>query len=104
MRILYSKLIDLPVKTRSGELLGEVVDLEIDIDTYSITKLHVKSSNLIRGIFEGMLIIDQSQILEITSEKIIVEDNAKKVKQKKTLNIKLAENKKPVAVATAERE
>lgn len=104
MLINYSQLINLPVETKSNEFLGKIADLEIDIENYSIKKLHVKSSNLIRGLFEGVLIIDQSQIYEITKEKIIVEDEAKKVKNKKTLNIKLTDVEKTAAIATAERK
>ncbi len=104
MLINYSQLINLPVETKSGEFLGKVVDLEIDIESYQIKKLHVKSSNLIRGLFEGVLLIDQSQIYQITKEKIIVEDEAKKVKNKKTLNIKLAETEKAAIATTAEQK
>lgn len=104
MLINYSQLINLPVETQSNEFLGKVVDFEIDIANYQIKKLHVKSSNLIRGLFEGVLIIDQSQICEITREKIIVEDEAKKIKDKKTLNIKLAETETATIATTAERK
>lgn len=104
MLINYSQLINLPVETKSNEFLGKVVDLEIDIENYQIKKLHVKSSNLIRGLFEGVLIINQSQIYEITKEKIVVEDGAKKIKDRKTLNIKLAETEKAAVMTTAERK
>ncbi|MFH1564258.1 MAG: PRC-barrel domain-containing protein [bacterium] len=104
MLISYSQLINLPVETKSNEFMGKVVDLEIDIENYNIRKMHVKSSNLIRGLFEGVLIIDQSQIYEITKEKIIVEDGAKKVKDKKILTIKLAETEKAIAMTMAERK
>lgn len=104
MLINYSQLINLPVETKSNEFLGKIVDLEIDIESYNIRKLQVKSSNLIRGLFEGVLIIDQSQIHEITQEKIIVEDGAKKVKDKKTLNIQLPDPEKIPVMTTAERK
>lgn len=104
MLINYTQLINLPVETKSNEFLGKVVDLEIDIEHCYIKKLHVKSSNLIRGLFEGVLIIDQSQIYEITKEKIIVEDEAKKVKNKRTLNIQLIDAEKATAMTTAQRK
>lgn len=104
MLIKYSQLINLPVETKSNEFLGKVADLEIDIENYNIKKLHVKSSNLIRGLFEGVLLIDQSQIHEITKDKIIVDDEAKKVKNKKSLNIKLPETEKATVMTTAERK
>ncbi|MFH1187776.1 MAG: PRC-barrel domain-containing protein [bacterium] len=104
MLIAYSQLINLPVETKSNEFLGKVADLEIDIENYNIRKIHVKSSNLIRGLFEGFLIIDQSQIHEITKEKIIVEDGAKKIKDKKTLSIQLPDAEKISVMTTAERK
>lgn len=104
MLINYSQLINLQVETKSNEFLGKIADLEIDIENYSIRKLHIKSNNLIRGLFEGVLIIDQSQICEITKEKIIVEDEAKKIKEKKSLNIKLADAEKATVMTTAQRK
>jgi sporulation protein YlmC with PRC-barrel domain len=104
MLINYSQLINLPVETKNNEFLGKISDLEIDIDNLNIRKLYVKSSNLIRGLFEDVLIIDQSQILEITNEKIIVKDEAKKIKNKKTLNIKLASDEKTTTVTASKSD
>lgn len=104
MLISYSQLINLPVETKSNEFLGKICDLEIDIDNFSIKKLHVKSNNLIRGLFEGVLIIDRQQIFEITTEKVVVEDQAKKIKEKKHFKIKLAEENKTTAVTTSKSE
>lgn len=104
MRILYSKLINLPVYTVSNDLLGQVSDLEIDIDTYSILKIYVKSGNLIRGLFEDVLIIAQNQIIKITSKKIVVDDNVKKTRTYKKLELKLPANNKAAVMTAAYKE
>lgn len=102
MRTLYSKLINIPVYTVKNNFLGKVCDFEIDIDTYTIIKIHVKSNNIIQGLFKDVLIISQMQIIKITTEKIIVDDAVIKQKNKKQLNIKLSEKKETATVTTSE--
>ncbi len=74
------QLINLPVYTQSGHYLGRVVDLEIDSETGRVVKYFVKSQSFIKNLFQGCLIISESQVLSISKEKMVVEDNLKKVK------------------------
>ncbi|NQU77489.1 PRC-barrel domain-containing protein [Candidatus Falkowbacteria bacterium] len=76
MAILNENLIGLPVYTESGQHLGHISDFQIDDDTGKISKYHIKSSNPITNIIKQKeLIIDPSQVIEITEEKMIVGDN-----------------------------
>ncbi len=69
------EIINLRVETKSGQALGRVVEFEIDALTGKIVSYRVKSSNVIRGLFKDELIINQSQVISLTKEKMIVEDN-----------------------------
>lgn len=69
MLISASQLKDLPVFTFSGQKLGYVLDLEIEVETQIIANLIVK-----RGILGKQLIINRNQIKSFTAEKIIVDD------------------------------
>ena len=76
MPISSEKLINLPVQTKSGEHLGQISSFDIDTDTQTILKYHIKSSNPITNIIKQKeLLIDQSQVIEVTSEKMTVDDN-----------------------------
>ena len=76
MLISSEKLLNLPVQTQSGQDLGQVSSFDIDTDTQAILKYHVKSSNPITNIIKQKeLLITSSQVIEITSEKMIVDDN-----------------------------
>ena len=78
MKISSSDLIRLPVYTQSGKALGKVDSFDFDIDTNSVTHFHV-STGLIKGLWHQKLVIAQSQVISISKEKMIVEDNVVKV-------------------------
>lgn len=78
MLIKSKDLLKLPVETKSGKLLGAVCGMEIDIDTHQIKKYYVKPSGLVKGLIGDVLIIDFSQVLSVTKERMIVEDGVSK--------------------------
>lgn len=74
MKIQSNDLINLPVFTQSGRNLGRIDSFEIDIDTHAINCYYIKTG-LIKGLWHEKLIIHQSQVISISKEKMIVEDN-----------------------------
>ncbi|MCD4705533.1 PRC-barrel domain-containing protein [bacterium] len=68
------KIIGLPVETKSGEQLGKIFDFELEIDSQTILKYYVKSSNILEEFFKKELIIHRSQVLLISNKKMIVKD------------------------------
>ncbi len=69
MLISYNNLKSLPVYTKSNTYLGKVSDLVIDIDSHFVLKYETKPR-----VSRKKYLISRDQILEITSEKIIVAD------------------------------
>lgn len=53
--------------------LGKVTDYAFDKDTYLIHKLHV-SQSIIKSFTGGALMIDRSQIIEITNRRIVINE------------------------------
>ncbi len=88
MQISSDDLVNLPVYTQSGQRLGRVTSFEIDIDSYTISRYYVKTG-LIQGLWHQQLIIHQSQVISISAEKMVVEDNVKKQPETKLEEIKL---------------
>ena len=74
MLISSSDLINLPVYTPSGQHLGRVDSFEVDIDGHAIVRYHVKTG-LIKGLWHQKLIIHPSQVISISLEKMVVEEN-----------------------------
>jgi sporulation protein YlmC with PRC-barrel domain len=70
---IHFELIGKPVVSESKKKLGKVADYAVDESSYYIQKLYVNPS-LLRGFTTEQLIIDRSQIIEITNKKIIVQD------------------------------
>lgn len=66
----YSQLKKLSVETKSGEVLGHVGDLVMDVDGHTIVQYEVKSSMLSTKKY----MISREQVISITEEKMIVED------------------------------
>lgn len=75
MLFLFSKLKNLPVFTRSGIKLGQIADIEIDLDSQSIIRYVVRRGMVSRQ----TLMIHRSQVICITGEKMVVEDSVAKV-------------------------
>jgi len=88
MIINYQNLTNLPVITESGQLLGKISKIEIDTDTQSIINYFIKSTNIVKGLLEGELIINKNQVIAITQEKVIVEDNVYKKRVENSLLFK----------------
>lgn len=86
MKIPSNDLINLPVYTQSGKHLGKVASFEIDTDIGKIINFHVKTG-LIEGLWHEQLVINASQVIEITEAKMIVEDG---VNKKKVTDLNLA--------------
>lgn len=72
--ISHKQLIGLPVVTVGGILIGEVMELIIDLNTQSIVQYLVKPKNPIEKLFKEPKLINQNQVLSISKEKMVVED------------------------------
>ena len=86
MHISYQQLNDLPVETESGEKLGHIADLEINVDNNEIIKYLISNKRLM--IETKTYLIAPSQIISITNDKVIVEDNVEKEMAKDTFSVK----------------
>lgn len=74
-----NKLFGTKVQTQSGKKLGKVKDYSVDITHFFATKLHIRTS-WSQKLFHETLIIDRSDIIDITKDKIIVRDATIKAK------------------------
>jgi sporulation protein YlmC with PRC-barrel domain len=74
---LKFNLIGKTVSTESGKKLGKVSDYAVNDENYYVQKLYVNPS-LLHGLTQEQLLIDRSQIIEITDKKIIVSDTESK--------------------------
>jgi len=80
MLLLLSQIKNLPVFTKSEIKLGVVVDLELDTDSQSILRYLVQRGQIL-GRLQEPLLIHRSQVLSLTSEKMVVEDNVGEEKE-----------------------
>jgi len=92
MKIRNKQLLGLSVVTASGQSLGKVCGWELDVETHQILKYEVKTSGFITQPFAKTLLIASHQVVSISLEKMVVEDNVVKSlvlnKEEKTQPIK----------------
>jgi len=100
MKISHQQLINLPVVTQSGHDLGSVKSFNVDIDSQSILEYQIKPSGLVKKLINEDLIISRGQIISITQDKIIIDDNVDRHPVFQKLNKILAkkDDKQSVAV------
>lgn len=67
------ELIGKQVATLSKQRLGKVSDFSVEVETMYVQKLYA-SRGILKGLTKGNLVIDRSQINEITDKNIIVND------------------------------
>ncbi len=70
---LNFELIGMPVYTEHKKKLGKVSDFSFERDGFFIQKLYVAQS-IIKNFSGGSVIVDRSQIIEITRSRIVVKE------------------------------
>jgi len=78
MKISSKKLIGLKVETLAGEKIGQVKEFNIQIDSQSIVEYLIKPASLLKSFVVGELIVNRGQVVDISAEKMIVDNNLKK--------------------------
>lgn len=71
-------LLKLPVETRSGLRLGRVAGFEVDPASQMIVRYRVRPKGLSARILKAPLLVAREQVLEMTDEKMVVEDAVEK--------------------------
>ncbi|MEK7540005.1 MAG: PRC-barrel domain-containing protein [Patescibacteria group bacterium] len=67
-------LLRLPVTTESGEFLGRVSDVELELESASV-RAYLVSPSFVKGLFTSeQYIITPSQVVSISADKMIVKD------------------------------
>lgn len=93
MIIGFAKLKTLPVKTKSGIILGNVSDIEFDSDSQGIVKYLVIRKNLLIPI--AKFLVSREQIIAINADEVIVDDavcHAEASSEEKLKQQRLVEN------------
>lgn len=73
MLINHKKLIGLPVETQSGERVGEIAGFIFDLEAQVIYQYQIRPAGL-SGIFAKELLVHRQQVINITEEKMVVDD------------------------------
>ena len=74
MKINNKNLIGLRVESESGEALGILESFNLETESQSVLEYVVKPESKILDLIKSDLIIPRGQIVDITNEKIIVND------------------------------
>jgi sporulation protein YlmC with PRC-barrel domain len=84
MELLSDKEIkNLPVESKSGTKIGRVVGFEVELDSQAVLNYLVKPKQMVKGIFEGNLLINREQVIEISKYKMIVDESVSLSAQRK---------------------
>jgi sporulation protein YlmC with PRC-barrel domain len=85
MRYRDSQLAGVPVYTRSGNHVGRLVGFVIESDTHEVIQYAVKKSGTFELLLPKEFLVNRSQVVSVSEEKLIVEDAAvtEKAKEKK---------------------
>lgn len=79
MILVLKGLKNLPVYTKSGSFLGKIKEAEMDSETQQIIKYFVRSGNPLKNVLAKELLISSSQVISLSQEKMVVDDNIGRV-------------------------
>ena len=72
------RLFKLPVYTKSGVHLGKVVGFDLETGSQTIMHYHVRAKGLSARLLREPLLVAREQVISITEEKMVVDDNVEK--------------------------
>ncbi|MFA5092154.1 MAG: PRC-barrel domain-containing protein [Candidatus Paceibacterota bacterium] len=76
MRYRDSHLTGVPVYTRSGNHVGRLVGFVIESDTHEVVQYAVKKSGTLELILPKEFLVNRTQVVSVSDEKMVVEDAA----------------------------
>ncbi|MEY4722632.1 MAG: PRC-barrel domain [Candidatus Parcubacteria bacterium] len=74
--ITVKKLRGLPVYTKSGDKLGKIADVLVDVENHEVRAYVVSKSNLLAALLPGDLQVARDQVISVTEERMTVHDAA----------------------------
>jgi sporulation protein YlmC with PRC-barrel domain len=74
MKIAWSELHHLPVQTESGQKIGVVEGITLNIDSHSVQFYEVKPGGVILGLFTRNLLVAPHEVIAITAQHMVVKD------------------------------
>jgi sporulation protein YlmC with PRC-barrel domain len=66
----------IPVYTKSGDKLGKIAGVVIDAEHHEVRDYAVSKSRLLSALLPDDLLINRSQVIELTAERMTVDDAA----------------------------
>lgn len=91
-------LLRLPVTTESGDFLGRVSDVELELESATI-RVYLVSPSFVKGLFTSeQYIITPGQVVSVNSDKMIVKDGVvgEKVGSRQSLGQALPQHPSPL--------
>ena len=101
MLLDFSDLIDVPVETQSGDQLGKVGGLILNIETQTIYQYTVKPSGITHLFDKQEFLVNKNQVISITKDKMVVQDGTYQQPEQKKALVKNKPRLQTEAVTTA---
>ena len=76
MKISWTQLKHLPVKTEAGRRVGVVEGVELDVETHTVLNYEIKQGPVLLGVFTKSFLIAAAQVVSISAELMVVKDTA----------------------------
>jgi sporulation protein YlmC with PRC-barrel domain len=101
MLLRDKEIIGLPVATETGEKLGRLAGLILDVDRHAVIDYVVDKSGLLSAVLPKELVVHSSMVVSIDAERIVVRSGA--VAEVGTERARWADRPAPAGLSRAER-
>lgn len=104
MRISDSQLKGLSVVTESGDPIGKVAGMVIDVDSHTVIQYKASRSRLLSALLPEELLIHQNQVISVDEEKMVVKGSMSEVEDAaKALRVRKAASGSAIAQMSQEK-
>jgi sporulation protein YlmC with PRC-barrel domain len=104
MRIADSQLKGLSVVTETGDPIGKVAGMVIDVDSHSVIQYKVSRSRLLSALLPEEMLVHHNQVVSVDEEKMVVKGSLPEVEEAaKALKVREAASGSAIAQMTQEK-
>lgn len=76
MHTAVRRLVGMPVRTRSGQVIGKLIDVVMELETGRLAFLLVRARGFIPGLMDQELQIAWAQVISLNEKEAIVTDGS----------------------------
>lgn len=104
MQISWSQLLHLPVVTQSGQKIGVVEGVTLDVGLHAVSQYEVKPGGAVAALLRKTFLVSPAEVISITAEQMTVKDTVTPVQATSGAKTRLVLSRPEAGIEMSETE